>query len=94
MPCNVEFLSRLVSHERFASGEFDTGLIEDDADRESAFMNVALFWLTTDKAAAEAWIAQAPLSDETVDRIRNPRKHRVKRPETPDPEAQVEPEQG
>ena len=30
---NVEFLSRLVSHERFARGEFDTGLIEDDEDR-------------------------------------------------------------
>jgi 3-methylcrotonyl-CoA carboxylase alpha subunit len=30
---NVEFLSRLVSHERFVSGEFDTGLIEDDEGR-------------------------------------------------------------
>jgi 3-methylcrotonyl-CoA carboxylase alpha subunit len=30
---NVQFLSRLVSHERFASGDFDTGLIEDDDGR-------------------------------------------------------------
>ncbi len=30
---NVELLFRLVSHERFARGEFDTGLIEDDEER-------------------------------------------------------------
>jgi 3-methylcrotonyl-CoA carboxylase alpha subunit len=30
---NVDFLSRLVSHDRFASGKFDTGLIGDDERR-------------------------------------------------------------
>ena len=30
---NIEFLSRLVSHEKFAVGEFDTGLIADDEER-------------------------------------------------------------
>ncbi|MFT5444488.1 MAG: 3-methylcrotonyl-CoA carboxylase alpha subunit [Myxococcota bacterium] len=27
---NINFLSRLITHDRFARGEFDTGLIEDD----------------------------------------------------------------
>jgi hypothetical protein len=69
-------------------------LIEDEVDRERAFVNVALFWLTTDKAAAETWLAQAPLSEETLDRIRNPRKYGVQRSKKPAPEAEAEAEQG
>jgi hypothetical protein len=46
--------------------------IDDDAARERTLMNVARIWRRTDVAAADAWLEQSPLSEESREAVRNP----------------------
>jgi hypothetical protein len=48
-------------------------LIEDEEEREIAFIGLARRWREQDEAAAEAWLRQSPLSEEAREKAREPR---------------------
>jgi hypothetical protein len=51
-------------------------MIENDEDREIAFIGLARRWRERDEAAAEAWLRQSPLSEEAREKARQPRPQR------------------
>jgi len=46
--------------------------IENPEIRERSMVNVALIWRKQDEAAADAWLAQSPLSEEAREAVRDP----------------------
>jgi hypothetical protein len=46
--------------------------IDDPETRRRTQMNVARFWRRNDQAAADAWLEQSPLSEESREAVRNP----------------------
>jgi hypothetical protein len=50
--------------------------IEVDDEREFALIGVARAWRQVDEAAAEAWLLQSPLSEESREKVRAPERRR------------------
>lgn len=49
-------------------------LIQDEERRELEYITIARRWRENDESAAEAWVAESPLSDEARDKARQPPK--------------------
>jgi len=62
-------------------------LLEDDYARRDSMLSVAMKWKKQDESAAEAWLADSPLSEEDRDRVRNPEKYRNNPLRKPEPGA-------
>jgi hypothetical protein len=48
-----------------------TQYLLDDSERENALVTIAKRWLKNDESAAEAWLTQSPLSEESRERARS-----------------------
>ena len=62
----AQFLSRADPREAMAW----VNIVSDPNRQEQAYVRIARAWRETDEAAAEAWLAQSPLSAEARERVR------------------------
>ena len=78
--------ARLLGRESPTEGLAWAARLAAEDERKFATIDIARYWRQRDEVAAEAWLAQSPLSPEILDKIREPeteleRRHRL-RPST------------
>ncbi len=73
----AEFYAMRLSWEDPVEAMEWVGIVRDEDKREESYITIARRWREKDESAAEAWVAQSPLSAEARDEARKPPKRNM-----------------